>query len=100
MINEKAKEFLKFQAEKDIKYLYKRFLELLGDLRNQHVMMLQKLDNELPSEYDALVRASNYLDDNEYAFFRKKILDAGNDTIRNLSEQIDKFEIALQVNQD
>lgn len=90
-----AQKFLEFHVRKDIAYLYKRFLTELEDLKNQHAFMLTKLIQELPPEYHPLLRASNFFDDNEFAFRRKKVLDAGNDAQRAILEQINKFSVEL-----
>lgn len=91
-----AKGLLQFQVSKDITYLYKRFLTEVEELRNQHEMMLDKLENELPPEYHSLLRASNFFDEKEFAYRRKKVLDAGNDAKRNIVDQLTKFEIGLK----
>ncbi len=87
---------LKFQIKKDITYLYKNFLGTIEDLRNQHEFMLEKLLKELPKEYHNVIRAANFFDDNEFAYHRKKILDSGNNTLRNVSESMDKFDIIIK----
>lgn len=92
----KPKGLLQFQINKDIAYLYKRYLQQLEDLRNQHLFMLQKLEKELPTEYHSLIRASNFLDETEYNYHRKKILDAGNEAKRGLLAQVEQFEISLK----
>ncbi len=91
-----AKGFLQFQAHKDITYLYKRFLTELEDLRDQHLFMLEKLEKELPEQYHVLIRTSNFFDENAFAYYRKKILDAGNDTKRAITEQLSKFDIEIK----
>ncbi len=91
-----AKGLLLFQVHKDITYLYKRLLNDLEDFRNQHLQMLEKLEKELPTEYHPIVRASNFFDDTEFAYRRKKVLDCGNDVKRNLTDQLNQFEIGLK----
>lgn len=91
-----AKGLLRFQMDKDITYLYKRFLTELEDMRNQHAFMLEKLEKELPQEYHSLIRAVNYYDDTEFGYRRKKVLDAGNDAKRNVIDQLTKFEVSMK----
>jgi len=64
----KEKEYLIFQARRKIINLYKNFFFLLEDLE---------------------------LSDDEYQKLRKRILDYGNDAIREIEEDIKKFEIHL-----
>jgi len=93
MNSHEAKGFLAFAIDKDVTYLYKRFLEELEELRQKHGFMLTKLTNELPPEYHQLVRAANYMDDVEFSFRRKKILDAGNDAKRALAANLAKYKV-------
>lgn len=90
-----AKGLLSFQVNKDITYLYKRFLTELEDLKNQHVFMLQKLEKELPSQYHSLIRTSNFFDETEFAYRRKKVLDAGNEAKRNIIDQLNHFDVTV-----
>lgn len=94
MTDEQAKEYLQFQTRKETSYLFKRFLGIIENARNQHVFMLEKMRAELPEQYHSLIRASNWMDDNEYAYYRKQILDAGNETARAINDQISKFTVS------
>lgn len=67
---EREKDFLKFQVRRKVTNLYKRFLTMLEDVEE---------DSE-----------------ESYQRVRKKVLDEGNDTIRELEENIDKFSIRLK----
>ena len=71
--NGKAKEFLHFQHRRQITNLYKQFLFVLEDLRDGH-----GLDPEV------------------YEKARKRVLDHGNDTIRGIEENLEKFDIYLK----
>lgn len=88
-----AKEHLLFQVRKDITYLYKRLLTEMEDFKNRHWHMIGKLRDALPIDQQKLVDAANFLDNTEYAYVRKKILDAGNDAIRGIMQEIEQFNI-------
>jgi len=70
----KAKDFLYFQQRRKITNLYKQFLFILEDLRDEK--------EGISSE--------------SYEKSRKRILDYGNDTIRELEENLEKFEVFLK----
>ena len=72
--DEREKDFLKFQLRRKITNLYKRFLIILEDM----------------NEY----QYNN--SDEAHQKARKKILDEGNDTIRELEENMDQFDIRLK----
>lgn len=99
MDNIDAKGLLQFQVEKDVKYLYKRLLGELEDLRNQHVSMLIRLEKVLPQQYHQLLKAANFFDEKEFAYRRKRVLDAGNETARNLVDQVGRFDIDFEITQ-
>ena len=69
----KAKEFIFFHNRRKIINLYKQYLFLLEDLKE---------DYDIPDEI--------------YERNRKRVLDFGNDTIRELDENLEKFEIYLK----
>jgi len=62
------KDYLKFKVHQQIKNVYKHFLLILEEMT----------DREQISEQD-------------FEFYRKRVLDNGNENIRNLTEEIDKF---------
>ena len=67
---DRAKEFLQFQIEKHIKYLFKSYLVLLEEFKD---------DNILSEEY--------------YSKLRKEILTNGNNSIRELADYLERFDI-------
>ncbi len=71
---EKEKEFLKFQISRKVVNLYKNFLFILEDSQDD----------------------SYNLSDESYKKSRKRVLDYGNDTIREIEEYLDKFDIKLK----
>jgi hypothetical protein len=70
----KIKEYVLFQFRRKITNLYKQFLFILEDVSN--------------SKYN--------ISDESYQKYRKRILDAGNDTIRELEEDLAKLELKLK----
>lgn len=70
----KLREYVLFQFRRKITNLYKQCLFILEDSVN-----------------------SNYNINNEtYQKFRKRILDHGNDTIREIEEELEKFDFKLK----
>jgi hypothetical protein len=69
----KAKEFIFFHNRRKVINLYKQYLFMLEDLKE---------DYDIPDEI--------------YERNRKRVLDYGNDTIRELEENLEKFEIYLK----
>lgn len=69
----KEKDYIKFQLRRKITTLFKNFFFILEDLAKEN----------------------KGISDEKYQQIRKRILDYGNDTIREMEEDIDKFEIHL-----
>jgi|TARA_Y100000310_G_scaffold181845_1_gene181874 hypothetical protein len=75
MDNGKTKDFLIFQLRRKIVNLYKNYLFILEDMK--------KDGYDIPEE--------------EYQRIRKRILDYGNDTIREMEENLENFDIELKL---
>ena len=74
MKGEKEEEFLQFQVQRKVVSLYKSFLFILEDLKAQG--------------YD--------IDEDMYQRCRKRVLDQGNDTIREIEDYLNNFDIRLK----
>tara|TARA_Y100000004_G_C8621675_1_gene289070 strand:+ start:74 stop:367 length:294 start_codon:yes stop_codon:yes gene_type:complete len=91
--DEKFKEYLVFQLNRDIINLYKAHLNIVEDLARDHNQMLDSLEKELPKEK---IRDINYFNQAKYTYIRKKILDLGNEAIRNFQSSLDKVDVELK----
>jgi len=89
MANLNIKEIFTFQVHRNVVNLYKRYLNLVEDLQEEHVSMLNKLNKKIDLE---TLKNVDYFDENRYNYIRKKILDLGNETIREINKSLDFFE--------
>lgn len=71
---QKHQDFLSFVARRKVTNLYKQFLFILEDLKDSNPDM----------------------DEEDFQRARKRVLDYGNDAIREIEENIEKFEIRLK----
>ena len=81
------------KIEKSTKNLFKGFLFLVEDLHVDHTINFDKLYDSIPEEYHPLIQQADYMDERKMSYLRKKILDIGNDTIRNIDTELNKFTI-------
>lgn len=95
-----AKDFLSEQSDQSIRSLFKEFLRLLEQLKSEHDINFDKLYNSLPDEYHDLVNMADYFDEDRFSMYRKKVLDLGNETIRNQISDIENFEIKFIFNKE
>jgi len=70
----REKDFLEFQINRKVKNLYKNFLFILEDLKDE--------------DYN--------IDEETYQKLRKRVLDYGNDTTREIEDYLNNFDIKLR----
>lgn len=79
------KELLIFQIDRQIKCLFKAFLEILEDQRND----IKNLEDTLAGAGFEITKKS----DEKYQKYRKTVLNNSNNTIRELTMLINKFNV-------
>lgn len=92
----KDQEVLHFQIKRLIVVLFKNYLNSLEDIKEDHLDMLEKIESLLSSEDIDKLDLIDYLTENRYNFIRKKILDLGNDSIREFETILEKYEIEFK----
>ncbi len=89
-------DVLRFQLHRLVTNLFKQQLALLEELEEDHDVALARLHDSLPPEYQAYVKLADYLDENKAKRLRGKVLDAGNDVLRQIDEQFQRYDISLR----
>lgn len=89
-------DVLRYQQKRAITLLFKRYLELIDGLIVEHDDALAKLAENLPSEYVKYLNLADHLTEAKADLLRKHVLDAGNQTIRDLEEVLKGFTINLR----
>ncbi len=87
----KVKTLALAESKRLITKIFKTQLMVLEDLRFQHEEALKNLDLS-PQQTESL----NYLDFTRYSLLRKRILDNGNEGIRDLENFLDNFDFKLK----
>tara|TARA_R110001592_G_scaffold160695_3_gene392966 strand:+ start:22172 stop:22459 length:288 start_codon:yes stop_codon:yes gene_type:complete len=91
----KLKELLGFQVNRNVVNLYKSFLIIMEDMHDQHSSNYAKLKHALPNNVE-LINQADYWDESRMEFLRKKILDNGNDALREIIGQLDQFNLTIK----
>jgi hypothetical protein len=86
-------EFLKFKIRQMVTRQFKGYLDVLELLADDHDEAMGKLIDSLPDQYKANVKLADYLPDHRLADYRQRILDVGNDVIRDLEDTVDNLRI-------
>jgi len=90
---DKLKSFVYFQIQRNIVSLYKRYINLIEDLQEDHINMLNKLNSKIDQN---TLKNIDYFDENKYNYIRKKILDNGNEVIREIEKNLEKLNFTLK----
>ena len=93
IINIDPRQALEYIARRQVTLLFKEFLTILERSQDKHIETLNKLVEKLPPEYQPYIGLADWWTDDEAARLRKEVLQRGNDTIRILSEELEKYEI-------
>ena len=90
-----AKEMLSDEYGRSVRDLFKSFLILVEDLSEDHRSSFVKLKQGLPDRYHPIIDQADYLDEGKLKYLRKKILDMGNENIRNVENNHSKYIISF-----
>ena len=74
-IDSKLDEFIKFQINRKVINLYKTFFIILEDLQEQGFLKMSSAS---------------------YSRVRKKVLDGGNDCIREIEDYLEKLDVSIK----
>tara|TARA_R110000751_G_scaffold73100_2_gene148024 strand:+ start:6404 stop:6706 length:303 start_codon:yes stop_codon:yes gene_type:complete len=88
------KDIISFQVHRNIISLYKRYFEITEDLLVEHKAFLLKLQNETLDNID--IESIDYFTDEKYDCIRKRILDSGNDCVREIEKALEFVDITLK----
>jgi hypothetical protein len=93
-----AKKNLHKQSDECISRLFKLMLIMLEDMKMDHDFHYEKLYENIPSEYHAVINTANHFTPEKVNWIRKRILDVGNESIRNLGCEIDNYTVSFVFN--
>ena len=94
-MKEKGSDILNSETGRIVTKLFKCYLSSIEDLKYQHLVALQRLQSDLSPEQ---IEILNYLDFHRYSMIRKRVLDNGNETIRDLNNFLENFDVLLKNN--
>lgn len=68
---------------------------MVEDMKKDHDFHYEKLYNEIPKEYHSVLRTADHFTDEKVSWIRKRILDFGNESIRNLDLKLDNYTVTF-----
>ena len=79
-----AKKNLEELSNDEISRLFKMMLGMVEDMKKDHDFHYQKLYEKIPKKYHPIIRTADHFTPDKVNWIRKRILDCGNESIRNL----------------
>jgi hypothetical protein len=90
-----AKEELLERQQAHVKALFKSLLMEFESIKDDHDERYQLLQDQLGPEHLPMLIAANPLTDNKSLRIRKKILDIGNDILRAMDSEANKYLVSF-----
>jgi len=87
-----VKEYVLFHLQRNTTNLFKRYLAITEDLLKEHKIMLKKVEHETSKNFSKNI---DYFTEDKYNYIRKKILDIGNESLRDLERHVEMLEVQL-----
>jgi len=90
-----AKKKLSQESNSQISSLFKMMLMMVEDMKKDHDFHYDKLYDNIPEDYHAIINTANHFTDQKVAWIRKRILDLGNESIRNFHSELDNYTVSF-----
>ena len=88
-----AKKNLNDRSGDEVIALFKMMLNLIEDMKQDHDFHYQKLYDEIPKKYHPVINTANHFTSDKLAWIRKRVLDYGNDSLRNIKNEIENYNV-------
>jgi|TARA_R100000995_G_scaffold84877_1_gene65464 hypothetical protein len=90
-----AKKNLEELSNDEISRLFKMMLYMVEDMKKDHDFHYEKLYSHIPEEYHPIIQTADHFTPDKVNWIRKRILDCGNESIRNLCSRIDNYKVSF-----
>ena len=90
-----AKKKLSRESDNEISKLFKMMLMMVEDMKQDHDFHYEKLYENIPDKYHAVINTANHFTPQKVNWIRKRILDVGNESIRNLGSTLDNYKVSF-----
>lgn len=90
-----AQNSLEKRYKQSTTFLFKVMLKIIEDMKADHDYHYRKLYENIPSEYHGVINAANHFDDQKFTWIRKKILDTGNESLRDFATELENYTVSF-----
>tara|TARA_B100000287_G_scaffold430888_1_gene487020 strand:- start:298 stop:597 length:300 start_codon:yes stop_codon:yes gene_type:complete len=89
------KDIISFQVHRNVVNLYKKFFEITEDLLQEHKLYKTRIKESSLDDIQAIDKL-DYFTEERFNQTRKKILDAGNDAVREIDKALEFVTVNLK----
>ena len=90
-----AKKKLESSSNDQISSLFKLMLMMVEDMKKAHDFHYQQLYENIPDQYHGVINTADHFTPEKVNWIRKRILDVGNESIRNLAAELDNYTVTF-----
>jgi hypothetical protein len=90
-----AKKSLAKSSNDEVSSLFKMMLLMVEDMKQDHDFHYKKLYDNIPKEYHPIINTADHFTEDKVSWIRKRILDYGNESIRNIRSQMDNYTVSF-----
>lgn len=87
--------FLSQRYKNAIAANFKAMLNMVEDMKQDHEFHYTKLYENIPSEYHPIIKAADHFDDKKAKWIRKRILDIGNESLRDFTSDLEHYNVTF-----
>jgi len=88
-----GKDYLNDRIKTNTSDLFKKMLTILEDIKQEHDRHFALLYSSAPESFKPVIKQANYLDEERMTWFRKRVLDMGNETIRKITAESELIRV-------
>jgi hypothetical protein len=90
-----SRKAVQFIVQRNITRLFKTLLDVVDDMRMQNAGMLTKVSRKTSNQF---IQDINYLTPMTLEHVRKRVLDLGNESIREINSTLEAFDFTVNEN--
>lgn len=88
-----AKKNLNRKSVDEVSSLFKMMLIMVEDMKKDHDFHYQKLYEAIPEKYHSVIKTADHFTPDKVSWIRKRILDFGNESLRNVQNEIENYKV-------
>jgi len=94
------KDMISFQVHRNVINLYKKYFEITEDLLREHKVFIDRIRKMSLNDVSESINNLDYFTEDRFNQVRKKILDAGNDAVREIDKTLEFVTVNLKEKKD